>query len=95
MGRVSFRHWRLSFDSKDNGCNQNLRWRFRQAGADLWIIFICAGPIAGKPAPTGFSTGLQACAVPVGAGLPAIGPAQPTKKPTCSHKSASIRSSCV
>ncbi|PYC01488.1 hypothetical protein DMX12_12420 [Pseudomonas sp. MB-090624] len=30
-----------------------------------------AGPFAGTPAPT------QACAIPVGAGLPAKGPAQP------------------
>ncbi|AXM96325.1 hypothetical protein DVB73_11290 [Pseudomonas plecoglossicida] len=31
------------------------------------------GSIAGKPAPTEISTGLKPCAVPVGAGLPAIG----------------------
>ncbi|AFK69482.1 hypothetical protein YSA_05022 [Pseudomonas putida ND6] len=32
---------RLSFDSKVNGCNQNLRRAIRQAVADLWIVCLC------------------------------------------------------
>ena len=40
-------------------------------------FYACTAAIAGKPAPTGISTGSKACAVPVGAGLPAMRPAQP------------------
>ena len=38
LGCISFRHLRLSFVSKDNGCNQNLTRSFRQAVAALWIV---------------------------------------------------------
>ncbi|AJG15814.1 hypothetical protein RK21_04306 [Pseudomonas plecoglossicida] len=46
--------------------------------AGLRFCTACAGLFAGKPAPTGISTALKGYAVPVGAGLPAKGPAQAT-----------------
>ncbi|SPO53265.1 protein of unknown function [Pseudomonas sp. JV551A1] len=46
--------------------------------AGLRSCTACAGPFAGKPAPTGISTALNVYAVPVGAGLPAKRPAKAT-----------------
>ncbi|RRV72544.1 hypothetical protein EGJ15_09295 [Pseudomonas sp. p99-361] len=47
----------------------------RRAAGECADLNACAGPIAGKPAPTG-SPQPQALWGPVGAGLPAIGPEQ-------------------
>ncbi|RCL23235.1 hypothetical protein C6A77_18860 [Pseudomonas sp. AFG_SD02_1510_Pfu_092] len=51
------------------------------------MICDCAGPFAGKPAPTGAGQVLRPAENRVGAGLPAKGPAQSTHNtnPTCNR----------
>ncbi|NTY92698.1 hypothetical protein FCH83_07870 [Pseudomonas putida] len=49
-------------------------------------MFSCAGLFAGSPAPTGLPAAPGNCAVPVGAGKPAKGPAQEDRhKKTPAH----------